>query len=132
MVLFAHDLIRKPVPIPIKSRTSFSGSCARYFSACARFAMSSTLMRPSTDENVRSASTSAGFTTSLTSAELGSGGSSASSAVLARELVAAVRSAYAAQDAFAHQRLQNWFEMAWWKLMARRQRLGRDRPASGR
>ena len=55
----------------------------RYFSACARFAMSSTLMRASADENVRSASTSAGFTTSLTSAEFGSVGSSASSAVLA-------------------------------------------------
>ena len=110
-----------------------------------RRAMSSTLMRPSAAENVRSASTSAGFTTSLTSAEAGSGGSSASSAVpaarrmssalmrrvLARELVAAVRSAHAAQDAVAHQRLQHRFEMARRKLMARRQRLGRNRPAAG-
>src|ERR1017187_136125 len=91
IVLFANAFTRNPLPTPDQVGDKFSGSCARYFSACARFAMSSTLMRPSTDENVRSASTSAGFTTSLTSAELGSGGSSASSAVpAARRMSAAL------------------------------------------
>jgi hypothetical protein len=42
-----------------------------------------------------------------------------------------VWAAHAAQNAGAHQRLQNGFEMARWKLMARRQRLGRNRPAAG-
>ena len=102
-------------------------------------------MRLSAAENTRSASTSAGFTTSLTSAEFGSGGLvgvlggaggaqdvlGADAPVLAREFVAAVRPAHAAQDAVAHQRLQNRFEMARRQLMARRQRLGRDRPAAG-
>ena len=48
----------------------------------ARRAMSSTLMRPSAVENMRSASASAGRTTLLTSGEPGSGGSPASSAAL--------------------------------------------------
>ena len=81
---------------------------------------------------------------SLTSADAGTGGSSASSAleaarrissavmslVFAREFVAAVRPANAFQNAIAHKRLQHRFEMARRKLMTRGKRLGRHRPAS--
>src|SRR5450759_15237 len=66
----------------------------RYFSASARFAMSSTLIWPSAAENVRSASISTGRTTLLTGTDAG----------------------------------RNRFEMVRRKLMARGQRLRRQRP----
>src|SRR6202008_5091588 len=47
------------------------------------------------------------------------------------ELVAAARSAYAAQNSFAHQRLQHWFEMTWRQPMARRERFCGDGAAAG-
>ena len=51
-------------------------------------------------------------------------------ALLARELIAAARSAHASEDAVAHQRLQHRLEMARRQPMAGRQRLGGDRPAT--
>ena len=83
-------------------------------------------MRPSAAEKVRSASASAGCTTSLSSAECGQrrlvgvldGAGGAQDVVggdapaLARELVAAARPADAFEDAVAHQRLQHRLEMA--------------------
>src|SRR5262245_42806189 len=47
---------------------------------------------------------------------------------LAPELVATARTANAFEDAGAHQRLQDWLEMARRKRIARRQGLGRYRP----
>ena len=107
--------------------------------------MSSTLMRPSAAENMRSASLSAGRTTRLISGVPGKGGSAASSAALAarkissavmsprlaRQLVAAARAADALEDAVVDQRLQHRFEMTRRQLVARGQRLGRDRAIAG-
>ena len=110
----------------------------------ADFARSATVMRASAAENFSSARASAGTTTFASSVEFGSrcvvvifdragraqdlvGGDIA---LVARELVAAARSAHAAQDSLAHERLQNRFEMARRKTMPARKRFGSHRLAT--
>ena len=96
--------------------------------------MSSTLMRPSAAENVRSASDQRRPDHVVDQQRSGQrrlpavfgavGGVQnifgADAAFIARDLVAAVRSAHAAQDAVAHKRLQHRLEMSRGKLVARR------------
>jgi hypothetical protein len=73
----APELFRKPARSPGEAGGMLLGA-ARYFCFSAVRVRSSTLMRRSAAENVRSASASAGHTTSLASAEFGSGTSSSS------------------------------------------------------
>ena len=100
-------------------------------------------MRLSAAEKARSACPTAGITTVLTSVDPASvtgspaivdraGGAQdivgGDAAALARQFIAAARAADALENADAHQRLQDRFEMTGGKRMSCSQRLGRHRP----
>ena len=107
---------------------------------CALRTMSATVISRSADENERSAWSSAGRMTALTRSDASEGCSASSASpaafrivlgrhavLLAAELVAALRTADALEDAVPDQRLQHRLEMPWRQGMTGGKRLGRYR-----